>query len=1804
MTFLLPLVILAQFLIPYEKRVYVDAEGEFVIYARYFQGTLVSIDTVVPVARFLAASSYARNLDLLIKELKQDLVKSGGYASQGLFGTFEIPLPKGGFSEFMGETGKLDVGGHVKITLGGSSTFVSNIPGITRPSLWPELEMSQEMAINLDGQVGDRVRVFIDHNSERINESQNKITVTYRGREDEMIQEIEGGDTELKIPATTYTGDIPSHRGLFGIKSTARFGPMDIVAIASNEQTQYEEIDIEGAVQAQADTIWGREYQKRRFFWLGSYGDIIESTLEIYIDDNNFQNNNTSGITRFGIAYVDTNNNDTIPDDSIQSQVGYYTLKYLVDDYVFIPGENVIELKYGLQKDVEILGVRYRVAYGTDTIDVGTPVNDTLTSSDTLILKLICPKSPDTTSVTWGYELKNYYQVVTAGSRLDSLRIFYITPGGQHKDRNAAGETYLEILGLDQNKDGRVDEYSFGGYGFDVGRGILIFPDSLPFISDTLDEPDYEIYRNPYYMQGRGKYYMYKKTVEARPVFTLPSNVTDVTVYVDGVEQTEGVDYYVDYDQGELEFKKVIPPTARVKIHAEYAPFFSAAQKSLIGMRASMRPFGDASLGSSFFYRAESYPTDRVRLREEPFNRMVWEADFALPQTVPFVTRAVDWLPLVQSETESKLNVNFEGAYSISNINSKGEVFLDDLESSTIITNEISITGNDWSPSSTPVGKTGDSLAIERLIWYNPRGDDRLQASDIYVDPLDPNEIADVLDVIYAPDDISSFAGLVQYIYSENFDDCENLELILKGHSGRMHIELGQEMSEDQLRRDRNGLLVGLGTLQDEDRDRNGTWNENDEDTGYDGIYGADSLSVAGDDGNDDYTEYDYTGGINGTESNRLWNTEDIDRNGILNTSNMYYSYSVDLDSDSAEFLVTEAGLQQGWKMFRIPIKDTLALDTVLGQPDWRNIRYVRIWFDNCANAETLLIYRLFATGSRWKNYGIKGDLSTWDSSEVFTLTPVNTKTHSYYQSPYLLEYDPISGQPRSEGALELKLQNIREGHTCVAHRRTDDNEDYRGYDTLTFYLNARNSNPRVAMRIGSDSLNYYEYSTEFNNGVLVTGTDGWRTFSISMQRFLDLKQITQGNDTLSDSVYAVIGNPSLSVNQFFEIAIENENTTPLTDTIWFNDIKLVNPQTEIGRIVRATGSFNFADLAAIAVTFDESNGRFKRLSESKTIATSSAGRNFAVNSNIALHKFFLERWGFNIPLVINYRNTLQKPRFAYFAEDLEITGATLEQQKSTNVVNSYSISLSKSNSRNWFLKNTLDRFTLEHTRSKTQSFAALSADTSRITTYRGNYRIDPKLAFKVLGQVFSVLPQNISFSALYTENFLRSYYRLSPDTLFSLSTSSSQRRKTLNPSVSVSYAPHRTTNATFEFSQNRDSVSTRGTLGEEVGRSQTLNLSFADDFKIVAPRLSFNSSYNEDHRFEIRLDEDLRNVTNSSRYGIDGIINVVGIVKFFTRLRDETKDSVAAVGSPTWLAKQVENFIEKLQNPSLNWSLQRSSNYLNVKRRPELKFQFGLLDSIPSEDVAPNSYPGRGSIETYGGTSGLNLKFATINGGYNANINRNYAYGNIETRTRTESYPNANIRVTRLEALPFLKKYAHNSSINMMFNQTFEKRFQDTVLQSDSKGISFNPLVGWQTNWVKGISSTIDITYSETVANDYQGSYKLPSKSLGRGASVSVGYTFSAPRGLSLPFLKGVKFSSNVAFNLGVSYNRNTNYSADLTNPIYDSSNLQGDLGLSYNFSSSITGGASFSYSQNKESVRNQDTKRVGLNIWTNINF
>jgi hypothetical protein len=146
--------------------------------------------------------------------------------------------------------------------------------------------------------------------------------------------------------------------------------------------------------------------------------------------------------------------------------------------------------------------------------------------------------------------------------------------------------------------------------------------------------------------------------------------------------------------------------------------------------------------------------------------------------------------------------------------------------------------------------------------------------------------------------------------------------------------------------------------------------------------------------------------------------------------------------------------------------------------------------------------------------------------------------------------------------------------------------------------------------------------------------------------------------------------------------------------------------------------------------------------------------------------------------------------------------------------------------------------------------------------------------------------------------------------------------------------------------------------------------------------------------------------------------------------------------------------------------------------------------------------------------------------------------------------------------------------------------------------------MIRWSANWNKGISSNFEYSYTRTDGNSYSTTDTVPSRTLSRRASATFGYTFSAPRGLSLPFLRGIKFSTSASLNLGFNYSRTTSFASDLTIPYSDTRTLGANVDVSANFSSSITGGFNLDYSQTVDRNSVQNLRRVGLNFWVNVNF
>ncbi|MBS4015473.1 MAG: hypothetical protein KGZ86_03455, partial [Candidatus Latescibacteria bacterium] len=213
----------------------IDFENSLVFYEIYRDSILVGIKEVIPLKDYFVRAAYK---DMLVK-VKESTQRKTTPADQpfdrmGLIPDIELPRVP-----LLGEGSRINISGSDRITFGGRQTFTQGFTQTATPARkFPELKMEQQLRVNLEGTIGERTKVLIDHDSQRDLAGRNTVKLTYTGTEDDVLQNLEFGDTRLVIPGTAYTGDLPSRRGLFGVSGKAKVGGVDLYAVASREESQ------------------------------------------------------------------------------------------------------------------------------------------------------------------------------------------------------------------------------------------------------------------------------------------------------------------------------------------------------------------------------------------------------------------------------------------------------------------------------------------------------------------------------------------------------------------------------------------------------------------------------------------------------------------------------------------------------------------------------------------------------------------------------------------------------------------------------------------------------------------------------------------------------------------------------------------------------------------------------------------------------------------------------------------------------------------------------------------------------------------------------------------------------------------------------------------------------------------------------------------------------------------------------------------------------------------------------------------------------------------------------------------------------------------------------------------------------------------------------------------------------------------------------------------------------------------------------------------------------------------------------
>ena len=1414
----------------------IDFDKRQVIISTMIDDKKITEDRVISFDSYFQAlqhKAFRKSYFAQVKTKRQQTVVT----TSGLIGEFKLELPSiaipKAVQKFLGSSaGRLNLDGTQKLTIEAGSTKRKLQPIYETSSKSRfDLKMEQETNLRLSGKIGDKIDVNLKYNSKQDEQffDPNNVSIKYTGTEDELVQSVEAGNITLALSGSRYISYSTSSQGLFGVSSKLKYGDLNLTLIASKEESQKNTQSYIGTSQADSTIFDSKQYATRNMFYLERPEDLYQLYQEDDPDCKKGYENNAIRTSPSGAwlikepmllpapgsvkVYIDdlvaTNNVGSALGEIIRISGQNYQLNWdeLIEgaDFLTDYDSGIIQINRNVLTS-HVVGVRYTTRGGIN-MPIITPEQ---ADSDTLFTKIIRNYNqqyePDNPNSTWDYQMRNVYKMNSTNIRNDgfSLEIYtentdrtrnFFVPDSLNVGQNVR---YTDYLRMDSNGDSRVDG---SDATVNLVSGLILIPMLWPFeplgdgIIYRLENDSYSI--NPLdtdiFLTVKGK--IGRDAVDLNQGNILKGSVR---VKVNSLELKENLDYIVDYDSGRITF--LTPsgkdPDAKIEIDYEYRGMFDIASKTLAGVRMDWNLTDWAKLGGTFIYRSENVADKRPRIGNENIEMMLANIDGNITYKPKFLTRWIDKLPLISTTAESRLSLSGEIAYTMPNIygdpkGKKNNIYLDDMES-IMDSYPLPITMSSWVRASKPYGTT---LAKGIPNWFNPKNVRRQELVD---DPgtlteREKNEYVSVLALKNTPANLGiegssqqSWAGVMKYLGNQlDFSQKKYMEVLVKLEvkSGEeapnpiMIIDLG-DINEDFYTE--NG---GLGVLNTEDLNGDGVLTL-DEDIGLDGR----KQGTPGADPNDicpsvlqPYHNESWPG-INGTEGNRVLDTEDLDGNGILNQVDRYFSYSFALTG--TEHLVNVN--HSGWRLYRIPLHDpsvyNILTDSATGvQPSMSRISYARIWLQTDMPAR-VYIADMAIVGNKWQDFGVRNANNVELTEDVvaslgttYLSGIVTNQTSSHYRPPEGTVY--IEDRRQSvESSLTLDVKKLQPGHQVLLRQRSVDAYSLLSYGKLRLFvypeaLRTGESHPSqvdVVLRLGADEYTFYEIKQRVNINPWETAMDKhkWLLYTWELS---DIAKLREANpDTTSGYIqidentrFSFRGRPTLSTVRDISLGVANpEGNQIYNGMIYFDELQLLDPYEDMGVAKRISFNAAFADISTLDVDYEEKSENFNPNIQRGRGNSFTSTTSLNISNKYFLGRLFPRTWSVEMPVTLVRNYSLGIPRYRANSDLLRSSIAAdstklRERNESLLYAADFAYSL-KSAPKNKILQYTLYRSTLS---GRIES-SVRNQPTSRDSTFsiRGTYNYNlgfpsDKVSFKLwknyrLGWFPSTWNNSITFNS------------------------------------------------------------------------------------------------------------------------------------------------------------------------------------------------------------------------------------------------------------------------------------------------------------------------------------------------------------------------------------------------------------------------------------------------------------------------
>ncbi|RVU02128.1 cell surface protein SprA [Mucilaginibacter limnophilus] len=125
----------------------------------------------------------------------------------------------------------------------------------------------QRIQLNVTGNIGDRIKIATNYNTDAQFQFDNQLKLDYTGKEDDIIQKIEAGMVSMPLNTSLITGS----QALFGVKTKLRFGRLDVTSVFSQQRSESKTITITNGQQQGEFRVTAADYEANKHFFLAQY---------------------------------------------------------------------------------------------------------------------------------------------------------------------------------------------------------------------------------------------------------------------------------------------------------------------------------------------------------------------------------------------------------------------------------------------------------------------------------------------------------------------------------------------------------------------------------------------------------------------------------------------------------------------------------------------------------------------------------------------------------------------------------------------------------------------------------------------------------------------------------------------------------------------------------------------------------------------------------------------------------------------------------------------------------------------------------------------------------------------------------------------------------------------------------------------------------------------------------------------------------------------------------------------------------------------------------------------------------------------------------------------------------------------------------------------------------------------------------------------------------------------------------------------------------------------------------------------